>query len=820
MATTRSKIVAELIGTAGTIDNAKLTGSITNAKLAGSISADKLAPGAGGTDWAHTDRIQSSNFDAVSNKGYYVNTSSAAVTVTLPSTPSDGDVISLVDVTGSANSNIILINPNGKKINGNDYDFEIASIRSGVQLTYSGSTYGWIATESVNDYNSVIIVVGRPIVSSFVNSAGEQYFQADGNSLTITGRNFKADATVKFIDTDGTEYTSSSVGVGSIPLTLTATIPTGMTAAVNATDDKDPFDIKVTNAGDNKFGILENLLEWLPAPTFSPAINTNLGTIYRTANINTLSDYDFPATSLDADDTVTIATTPQTGTLPTGISLSNTGTLSGTVGSPASGNTTHTFTLRATADSGVESITADSPTYTLVTKGTRVTGVDITTFDGSSGTTFTVTGHGFVDNSTITQADQGVKLVSGGFTQYVNNINVVSDTQLTFTTSANILATDITGTGLDIVVKLVGSTDEFKLSDDSNSTRINAPAGITAGGATALTSIGTSRGSYSHVITSATDVNGGSIASYTLGTVTQTISGTTTNLSAFTFSLSGQTLTASVPTNYEPNGGTIDIPITITDNVGNTLIKTYTITVASQGFSYPLGISHSAMFDGSSYLRRNMNGFSTTTYTLSMWIKRTKLGNIKIMGKNDNPYVYHEFSSSDKYIIVDSGSGMGSSVDYESNNVLRDTYAWYHFVTVYNISSSLDVKFYINGSLASTSSLTGVYGNGSRLGGNYDTYIGRERAGGVSGTNFEGYMANIDFIDGQALSADYFGKTQDGIWVAKAFNGQDNTSGGGSATNNYGTNGFKLAFADSSDLGKDTAPLTGAHSTANNWTNV
>ena len=177
------------------------------------------------------------------------------------------------------------------------------------------------------------------------------------------------------------------------------------------------------------------------------------------------------------------------------------------------------------------------------------------------------------------------------------------------------------------------------------------------------------------------------------------------------------------------------------------------------------------------------------------------------MGKGNNPYVYHEFLSSDKYGITDSGSGVPTSVSYESNDVLRDTSAWYHFVTVYNISSSLDVKFYINGSLASTSSLTGVYGNGSRLGGDYDTYIGRERAAGVSGTNFEGYMANVDFIDGQALSADYFGKTQDGVWVAKAFNGQDNTSGGGSATNNYGTNGFKLAFADSSDLGKDTAPL-------------
>ena len=554
MATTRSKIVAELIGTAGTIDNAKLTGSISNDKLAGSISADKLAPGAGGTDWAHTDRIQSSNFNAISNKGYYVNTSSTSVTVTLPSTPADGDVISLVDVTGSANSNIILINPNGKKINGNDYDFEIASIRSGVQLTYSGSTYGWIATESVNDYSSLIIVVGRPIVSSFVNSAGEQYFQADGNSLTITGRNFKADATVKFIDTDGTEYTSSSVGVGSIPLTLTATIPTGMTAAVNATDDKDPFDIKVTNAQDNKFGILENLLEWLPTPTFSPAINTNLGTIYRGANINTLSDFTLTATSLDADpaDTVTIATSPQTGTLPTGISLSNTGTLSGTVGSPSAGFTTHTFTLRATAVSGAESITADSPTYTLVTKGTRVTNVSPTTFGGESGSTFTITGHGFNGSPAVRAAGsgEGVKFVGTGtgntFTQNAASITVDSDTQLTVTTSADITSIDA-GDGLDIVVKLVGISDEFKLSDDSNSTRIAAPAGITAGTPTTLTNTitdalrGQALTGTDFVIPAASDSNG-TIASYALNTAFSASTGLSSDANWLSFNPSNLSL--------------------------------------------------------------------------------------------------------------------------------------------------------------------------------------------------------------------------------------------------------------------------------------
>ena len=710
MATTRSKIVAELIGTAGTIDNAKLTGSITNdklagsitnAKLAGSISADKLAPGAGGTDWAHTDRIQSSNFNAISNKGYYVNTSSAAVTVTLPSTPADGDVISLVDVTGSANSNIILINPNGKKINGNDYDFEIASIRSGVQLTYSGSTYGWIATESVNDYSSLIIVVGRPIVSSFVNSAGEQYFQADGNSLTITGRNFKADATVKFIDTDGTEYTSSSVGVGSIPLTLTATIPTGMTAAVNATDDKDPFDIKVTNAGDNKFGILENLLEWLPTPTFSPSSDTNLGTIYRGANISTLSDPTLTATSLDADDTVTIATSPQTGTLPTGISLSNTGTLSGTVGSPSAGFATHTFTLRATAVSGAESITADSPTYTLVTKGTRVTNVSPTTFGGESGSTFTITGHGFNGTPAVRAAGsgEGVKFVGTGtgntFTQNAASITVDSDTQLTVTTSADITSIDA-GDGLDIVVKLVGISDEFKLSDDSNSTRIAAPAGITAGTPTTLTNTITSdlRGQAltgtDFVIPAATDANGGSIVSYALNTAFSASTGLSSDANWLSFNPSNRQITGNVPSSFITGGGSITVPIRITDNVGNTLDQDYTITVDAQGFLYPLGISHSAMFDGSSALKKTYGSTTISTYSVSVWFKRSNLsfsGNGYIFSEHDTAGLYFATSYPD---IRYYGGGTTSG----TSPALRDTSSWYHVVWVVNGSAG---NLYLNG---------------------------------------------------------------------------------------------------------------------------
>ena len=840
MATTRSKIVAELIGTAGTIDNAKLTGSITNdklagsitnAKLAGSISADKLAPGAGGTDWAHTDRIQSSNFNAISNKGYYVNTSSAAVTVTLPSTPADGDVISLVDVTGSANSNIILINPNGKKINGNDYDFEIASIRSGVQLTYSGSTYGWIATESVNDYSSLIIVVGRPIVSSFANSVGEQYFQADGNPITITGRNFKSDATVRFTDASGSTYdaTGSDITVSSAT-SIIANIPTNMTPdSGNTQDGRDPFDIRVTNAGDGKFGEILDLLEYLPAPTFGGA-STSLGHIYRGEAVNTTNlsgtSVTITASSLDSDDVVAIATTPSTGSLPPGMTVSvsgssggvDTATLGGTITSSntASGKENITFKFTATSTSGAESLTQESSTYTVELRSTRVTSATAltpSTFVGASNSSFTIAGIGFNGSTYPVKSanNGGVKFVNTAtsFTQNAGSITINSDQQMTVTTSADITAAQA-GSGLDVVVELTNG-DIFKLSDESSSL-ITAPAGITAGTPTTLTNTITSdlRGQAltgtDFVIPAATDANGGSIVSYALNTAFSASTGLSSDANWLSFNPSNRQITGNVPSSFITGGGSITVPIRITDNVGNTLDQDYTITVDAQGFLYPLGISHSAMFDGSSALKKTYGSTTISTYSVSVWFKRSNLsfsGNGYIFSEHDTAGLYFATSYPD---IRYYGGGTTSG----TSPALRDTSSWYHVVWVVNGSAG---NLYLNG--GSTPILT--VSSAPPWGNTTGMYFG---SWSESHHQFEGYMANIDFIDGQALSADYFGKTQDGVWVAKTFNGQDNTSGGGSATNDYGTNGFKLTFADSGDLGKDTAPISGNHTAANNWTNV
>lgn len=836
MATTRSKIVAELIGTAGTIDTAKLTGS---------ISADKLAPGAGGTDWAHTDRIQSSDFNAASNKGYYVNTSSALVTVTLPSTPSNGDIVSLVDVTATADTNKILINPNGNKLNGAAFDLEITSERSGLQLTYSGSTYGWIATETANETSTQILLVTNPIITSFANSVGEQYFQADGNTITITGRNFKSSpaATVTFTSVDGDTYAGTNVNVAS-DTSITVDIPSPMTADTNTDDDQDPFTITVTNSSPTKASLAATGLEWLPTPTFSvngTTGGTNFGRFLRGDAISSLilngSPVAVSATSLDSDDAVTIATSPQTGTLPAGISISSSGTFSGTLTGPAAGKTSHTFTLRATAVSGSESLTADSPSYTIDAFGTRVESVSPTIFDGSTGFEFTITGKGFNGSPAVkTAGNGGVKFVGTGsgnsFTQNAQSITVDSDTQMTVTTSANISPTDV-GSGLDIHVTL-DNDDLFKLSHESSPVLITAPLGITAGTPTTLTNTITSalRGQAltgtDFVIPAATDANGGSIASYALNTAFSATGGA--DISWLTFTPSNRQITGTVPSSYITGGGSITVPIRITDNAGNTLDLDYTITVDGQGFSYPLGITHSAMFDGSSYLNNTFVGGASnrTTWTYSAWIK-----------KNANDTFHGIFSSSDptnnnnghgfyigiepnnKIRIIDTQTS--NSMDMYTTQLFRDTSSWYHIVLKFNTTSSPTLELYVNGSPV-TSFSTSTYPTASAsysVNNTWNHLIGAKTYNGAINGYSNAYMANIDFIDGQGLSADYFGKTQDGVWVAKTFNGQDNASG--TATNDYGTNGFKLAFADSSDLGKDTAPLTtgsgNKHTAANNWTN-
>ena len=88
---------------------------------------------------------QTSNFTALAGFGYPVNTTSSAITVTLPASPSAGDLITLTDYAGTFATNNMTVSPNGNKINGSLVPATFATNQSSVQLVYIDATQGWKA---------------------------------------------------------------------------------------------------------------------------------------------------------------------------------------------------------------------------------------------------------------------------------------------------------------------------------------------------------------------------------------------------------------------------------------------------------------------------------------------------------------------------------------------------------------------------------------------------------------------------------------------------------------------------------------------------
>ena len=107
----------------------------------------ELIEGGLGTDWQSA--IKTSNFTAEAGKGYFVNTTSGAVTITLPSSPSVGDEVSIIDYAGTfATNNVTLTSSNN--IKGGSADALIKNSRQGTSLVYADATQGWVVYNDAN----------------------------------------------------------------------------------------------------------------------------------------------------------------------------------------------------------------------------------------------------------------------------------------------------------------------------------------------------------------------------------------------------------------------------------------------------------------------------------------------------------------------------------------------------------------------------------------------------------------------------------------------------------------------------------------------
>jgi len=119
----------------------------------------------GTVDWCTTVYTNSpGTVTGVNGKGYFLNSTSGAITVNLPSSPSVGDIIAFKDYAGTWNSNNITIGRAGSKINGVCDDAKLTVNDQSVTLIYVDSTKGW---QDIHDSTSN--VSGNP---GFISATG------------------------------------------------------------------------------------------------------------------------------------------------------------------------------------------------------------------------------------------------------------------------------------------------------------------------------------------------------------------------------------------------------------------------------------------------------------------------------------------------------------------------------------------------------------------------------------------------------------------------------------------------------------------------
>src|SRR6056300_2021579 len=135
------------------VTNDMLAGSIANAKLSNSsftlngtsISLGATAEISAGTSWQSVVTADgSTTTTAVAGEGYFIDTTSATHTITLPGSPTLGDEISIIDYAGTFDTNALTVGRNGNPIQGSAADLTVSTERAGFTLVYVDGTQGWL----------------------------------------------------------------------------------------------------------------------------------------------------------------------------------------------------------------------------------------------------------------------------------------------------------------------------------------------------------------------------------------------------------------------------------------------------------------------------------------------------------------------------------------------------------------------------------------------------------------------------------------------------------------------------------------------------
>jgi hypothetical protein len=230
-------------------------------------------------------------------------------------------------------------------------------------------------------------------------------------------------------------------------------------------------------------------------------------------------------------------------------------------------------------------------------------------------------------------------------------------------------------------------------------------------------------------------------------------------------------------------GGTVTIS-------GGNVIHTFN----SSGYLTPLKLVNNSLrfrntITGSpsspAYLERTFpTAGNQQKWTFSVWIKKT-LGRQTVFGRGSTQFGALQFGSDDTLGLLYAVGG--TTYAAVTTQVFRDPAAWYHLVwsvDTTQATASNRQRLYVNGTeVTAWSSYTNIPQNSN---GNINTanshWIGNFWESGFQ-YPFSGYMTEVNFIDGQQLTANSFGTFNSyGVWQPITYGGS------------YGTNGFYLPF--------------------------
>ena len=247
----------------------------------------------------------------------------------------------------------------------------------------------------------------------------------------------------------------------------------------------------------------------------------------------------------------------------------------------------------------------------------------------------------------------------------------------------------------------------------------------------------------------------------------------------------------------------------------------FNIAAGGQAGFYDYQIEQSLRFDESSqaYLRKtNFSGSPTSeqTGTFSVWVKNTLSysdNRNAIYGSSTGSAAFTSLSLAGSSQVLDlrkRNTGASDTIDVIGNPAQRDPSAWYHIMSVYDMTNSTRndrAQIYVNGVRVTDlgtntlpSNISTTYDSGDFL---TDMQIGRTNTNSSNMLYADFILAEYHRVDGQALDPTDFGEFKSGVWVPKEYTGT------------YGNHGFYLDFADTSDIGKDVSG-NGNDFTANN----